>query len=52
MTTAEILQTNLNSNISPPNCKHAWKLQKEEDLDPEDMEDELNTVETRSKCKP
>lgn len=25
--------------------------QKEEDLDPEDMEDEHNTVETRSKCK-
>lgn len=25
--------------------------QKEEDLDPEDIEDEHNTVETRSKCK-
>lgn len=25
--------------------------QKEEDLDPEDIEDEHNTLETRSKCK-
>lgn len=26
-------------------------MKKEEDLDPEDIEDEQNTLETRSKCK-
>lgn len=42
-------KTRNDTNFAPTNCP----LQKdEEDLDPEDIEDEQYTLETRSKCKP